>query len=109
MKLMVVKLHNRTGEDTDFVEIDINDVNYFDLWKKGSGQILAYHTSEGSYLALSTLKEAHAVFKIYGFELFDSSTGVNKHKVRDTELTEDGSIVNFNDGSYVFVRKKIYF
>jgi DNA-binding LytR/AlgR family response regulator len=110
MKLLVVKLNDRVGDNSDFVEIDINEVNYFDLWKKNSNsdKVLAFHTSEGSFLALSTLKEAHSVFGAYGFELYDRSTGVNTKRIKETFKHKNGSIVKFVDESTVIVRKKIY-
>ncbi|WP_340011752.1 LytTR family transcriptional regulator DNA-binding domain-containing protein [Paenibacillus sp. FSL H7-0690] len=110
MKLIVVKLNDRVGDNSDFVEIDINEVNYFDLWKKDSNsdKVLAFHTSEGSFLALSTLKEAHSAYCEYGFELYDRSTGVNTQRVKEAKQHKSGSIVEFHDGSTVIVRKKIY-
>lgn len=110
MKLIVVKLNDRVGDNSDFVEIDINDVNYFDLWEKNgnSDKVIAFHTSEGSFLSLSTLKEAQSAYCEYGFELYDRSTGVNTNRVKDTKEYKSGSIVKFNDGSTVIVRKKVY-
>lgn len=110
MKILAVKMLNRTGDDSDFVELDINEVNYIDLWQRTnkSEKILAYHTSHGSYLRLSTLVDAYVVCKPYGFELIGRSALVNMSRIKDIEVIEqNGSVIYFHDGSHVNVRKQI--
>lgn len=110
MKILAVKMLNRKGDESDFVEIDIKDVNYIDLWQrtKNSEKILSYHTTQGSYLRLSTLIDAYVVCKPYGFELIGRSALVNQSRIKSIEVVEhNGSVVYFNDGSHVIVRKQM--
>ena len=109
MKIVGVKMLNRTGGSDDFVEFDLeNDVTYIDLWQptEHSSKVPAYHTERGSFLALSTMKDISRAYLPFKFESFDKSTVVNKRKVMKLEDDKDGTKVVFVDGSSVFVRKK---
>jgi hypothetical protein len=103
-------MEGRTGADSDFVDIHINDVNYIKMWRrtKNSDRVLAYFTSSGAYLGLSTLIDAYALYKPFGFELIGRSVIVNQRLVEGVDVIEsNGSLVTFKDGSSVKVRKQI--
>ncbi|UPK42509.1 LytTR family transcriptional regulator DNA-binding domain-containing protein [Paenibacillus pabuli] len=109
MDIIGVKMHGRKDDDSDFVLISLEeDVNFIEPWQisNNSGRTLAYHTKSGSYLAIDLIRDAKKAYKPYGFESFDSSTIVNKSKVKEIEPTESGSLIHFFDGSRVHVRKK---
>ncbi|WP_028590312.1 LytTR family transcriptional regulator DNA-binding domain-containing protein [Paenibacillus massiliensis] len=109
MKLICIKLHDRDGTDSDFVEISLDEVNYIDLWQptKSKEYCPAYHTSTGSYMSLRTLKDISRAYGKYGFKSFDRSTVINKNRIAHTERIVDGSNVYFEDGSFVRVRAKL--
>lgn len=110
MKLLTVKMHGRTGDDSDFVTIYLKDVNYIDLWQrtKHSERVLAFHTSNGSYLALTTLSEAHNAFKEHGFEMLGRTAIVNLKRIKNiTTIEQNGSIITFQDGTHINVRKQV--
>lgn len=111
MKILAIKMIGRVGDDSDFVTIDLKaEVNYVDLWQKtkNSAKVFAFHTSHGSYLALSTLSQLSIGYADYGFELYDRSTAINKSRVMEIEPSDkNGSTVIFIDGSRVDVRKQI--
>lgn len=108
MKILAVKMFDRVGDNTDFVELNLSDINYIDLWSptKHSAKVPAYHTSSGSYLALYTIKDISQAYSIYGFESFDRSTIINKEKIKKYIPYNSGTQIIFKDNSYVIVRKK---
>lgn len=107
MKIIGVKMHDRTGDKSDFTEFDLCEVNYIERWRptKHSAEVPAYHTSGGSYLALHTLKDIAAAYSVIGFESFDRSTVVNTEKVAELICWKNGTKVIFTDNSYVIVNK----
>jgi DNA-binding LytR/AlgR family response regulator len=111
MKLLTVKMHERVGDESDFVEIDlIDDVNYIDLWERtrNSNRVLAFHTSHGSYLAITTLADIAAVCEKYGFELAGKSACINSSRVDSVKAKDhNGSTIIFIDGTHVDVSKQI--
>jgi len=111
MKLLTVKMFNRFGDDSDFVEIDlIDEVNYIDLWykNKNSTKVLAFHTSHGSYLAITTLSDIARVCEKYGFELAGKSHCININKVESIKAKDhNGSTIVFIDGTHVDVSKQV--
>ncbi|MNN52267.1 LytTr DNA-binding domain protein [compost metagenome] len=110
MILLTVKMHDRVGDESDFVEIYLSEVNYIDLWDrtKNSTKVLAFHTSTGSYLAITTLSDIAAVWRKYGFDLVGKSTVVNSSRVESIKtIDHNGSIIKFVDGSHISVRKQI--
>lgn len=106
MKILGVKMHDRTGELSDFVEFNLASVNYIDMWSptKNSASIPAFHTPKGSFLALSTLSDAAAAYNKFGFALYDRSTLVNPKNVAEFVPVNRGTKVVFKDKSYVIVR-----
>ncbi|NJJ38586.1 LytTR family transcriptional regulator DNA-binding domain-containing protein [Paenibacillus apii] len=109
MKIPVVRMFTTGDQNTDFVEIDIEqDVNFIFRWRKTkhSAEVLAYHTSNGSFLSLNTMHEAAISFEKYGFKYFDASTIVNLKRVSETIPMENGSKVVFVDGNFTIVRSK---
>lgn len=108
MKILGVKMHDRTGEPSDFVEFSLSSVNYIEMWKptSHSASVPAYHTPNGSYLAISILIDAAAAYRKYGFALYDRSTLVNPKKISELVPVEIGTKVVFKDKSYVIVRNK---
>lgn len=108
MKILAVKMFNRVGDNSDFVEIRLTDINYIDLWSptEHSAKVPAYHTSSGSYLALSTIKDISQAYAKFGFESFDRSNVINKKKIKEMVPLPNGTRILFKDGSYVKVRRK---
>lgn len=98
-----VKLENRTGDDSDFVEFRLCDVNYIYLW---TTNIPAYQTANGTYLALSKLNNVATAYKKYGFKQYDQSHVINVDKIKERIPATDGTLIIFHDGSGVMVRKK---
>ncbi|AKG36141.1 LytTR family transcriptional regulator DNA-binding domain-containing protein [Paenibacillus durus] len=111
MKILAVKMFGRTGDDSDFVMLDlVKDVNYIDLWQKtkNSGKVLAFYTSNGSYLALATLADVGKAFEKYGYENIGRSVVVNTTKIKEVKPSENnGSVITFIDGTHVDVRKQM--
>lgn len=109
MRIPVVKMHGRTGDDSDFVEIALHDVNYIDLWRPtgSSVKVLSYYTSFGSFVGLSTLKDAAKAFAPYGFSQYDASYLINERKIMNVKDHHDGSSIYFKDGSHVIVRRRL--
>ena len=100
-------MHGRTDEDTDFVEFDLMDINYIDLWSptRNSAKVPAYHTFHGSYLALFTIVDISKGYRSYGFLAFDRSTVINLKNIKDLVPHKNGTKVIFRDNSFVIVRK----
>ncbi|OME69659.1 LytTR family transcriptional regulator DNA-binding domain-containing protein [Paenibacillus peoriae] len=109
MIVTCVKIHDRDGSDSDFVEISLYDVNYIDLWQptRSKEYCPAYHTSTGSYIGLRTLKDISKAYAKYGFKSYDRSTVVNENLIKRTETDNHGSKVFFDDGSFVLIRTKL--
>jgi len=109
MKILAVKMFNRVGDNSDFVEIKLTDIKYIDLWSptEHSAKVPAYHTSNGSYLALSTIRDISKAYEGFGFQAFDKSTVINTSKIKKFVPTITGTKVIFTDGSHVNIRKKI--
>lgn len=109
LKILGVKMHGRTNDLSDFVEFNLLDVNYIDLWSptEHSAKVPAYHTSYGSFIALSTIKDISTGYKKFGFTSFDRSTVINNKNIKHMIVENNGTKVVFNDDSYVRVRKKI--
>ncbi|SEB28068.1 LytTr DNA-binding domain-containing protein [Paenibacillus sp. 276b] len=109
MIIIGVKIHDRTGMESDFVELSLGDVNYIDLWQptKSKEKCPAYHTEGGSYLSLRTLKDVSKAYANYGFKPYDSSTIINENRIAKTETTDSGSNIYFDDGTFVRVRSKL--
>ncbi|MCM3703782.1 LytTR family transcriptional regulator DNA-binding domain-containing protein [Paenibacillus macerans] len=108
MKILVVKMFNRVGDNSDFVEINLSDINFVDLWSptEHSAKVPAYHTPFGSFLALSIIKDISQAYGKYGFGLVDRSTVVNFKNVLSIDPESNGSKITFKDYSYIHVRKK---
>jgi len=111
MKLLTVKMHGRTGDDSDFVLLDLlEEVNAIDLWDrtKNSGSVLAFHTARGSYLALTTLSDIAKAWSQYGFELIGKDIVINQNRVDSIKaIDNNGSVVTFVDGMHCNVKKQI--
>lgn len=102
-------MHGRTNESSDFVEFNLLDVNYIELWRptEHSAKVPAYHTSHGSFIALSTIKDLSTGYRAYGFSAFDRSTVINNKKIKQMIVENNGTKIIFTDNSYVKVRKKV--
>lgn len=101
-------MHNRTDESTDFVEFLLSEVNYIELLRPtdSSAKVPAYHTTHGSFLALSTIKDISMAYEDKGFMKYDQSNVINSSRIKDRVVQHKGTKVIFHDGSYVIVRKK---
>lgn len=106
--MLGIKLLNRKGDESDFVEFDLNDVNYIDMLRPtdSSCKVPAYHTADGSYLAIWTLNDLQEVYGGFGFRRYGGSTIVNENRVAEKIPDESGTTVVFLCGSRVHVRKK---
>lgn len=110
MIIPTIKKDGRKGDDSDYQDISLEDVLYIDLWRRtrNSDRVLAFHTSTGVYLGLSTLADAYRSYRPYGFELVARSVLINRNKIEAVKVIENGgSIVTFKDGSIVQVRKQL--
>lgn len=103
MKIIGVKVEKRTGEESDFVIFSLDDVNYINVHRprKSSDLIPVYHTSEGAYAPLLTLRDISFALKKYGFDYFDKSTIVNKKRVKHIKRSKGALIVEFVDNSEI--------
>lgn len=110
MKMIAVKMFDRTGDDSDFVELDLlNEINYIDLWDRtrNSAKVLAFHTAHGSYIALTTLADISKVCQNYGYEMMGNAV-VNSRRVESIKsIDNNGSLVKFVDGTHVDVKKQV--
>ncbi|MBB6690786.1 LytTR family transcriptional regulator DNA-binding domain-containing protein [Cohnella xylanilytica] len=104
-KLIGVRLDQRVGEASDFVEFRIGEVNYINVIRpKGkSHHIPIYHTSHGSYAPLLTLRDLSTALLPRGFEQMDGSILVNSARVKDKTMTDQGMIIIFDDDTTINV------
>ncbi|NEU27071.1 LytTR family transcriptional regulator [Paenibacillus polymyxa] len=104
-----VKLLDRKGDATDFVEFELSEVNFIDLWSatNSSAKVPCHHTTHGSYLSLQTLRDITQAYEPFGFSAYDQSTVVNENQILDIEPLRNGTKVIFKDGSHTIIRKKI--
>ncbi|GIP58682.1 LytTR family transcriptional regulator DNA-binding domain-containing protein [Paenibacillus woosongensis] len=111
MRVLGVKITGRQGDDSDFVEFELSDVNYINLYKpsKSSESVPVYHTSDGSYAPLLKLKDISIALKNYGFVNFDQSTIVNRNRVKRTVKRKEGLNVTFVDFSVIVVSARSRF
>lgn len=109
MKILAVKMHGRNDTNDDFVLFDLKEVNYIDLWRLNgnSAKTLAFHTSQGSYIGISGIREAAEAYRIFGFEMYDASTLVNTARIKEINPYHTGSIIIFMDDSHTTVRKQV--
>lgn len=108
MRLLGIKLLGRTGSNSDFVEFDLRKVNFVDLYRptEHSSKVPAYHTPDGSYLALYSLKDIAAGYERYGFKRYGASTVINEKRIARKDVENSQTVVTFLCGSRVKVRKK---
>lgn len=110
MKILAVKKDGRTGDDTDFRELDlIKEINCINLFQrtKNSTKVLAFHTDAGIYFPLTTLADISKVCEKYGFEMMGDAA-VNTSRVEEIKtVNNNGSIVTFIDGNSVTVKKQV--
>lgn len=105
MTMIGVKLSDRKGDESDFVEFNIESVNYITVYKPRSSreQIPIYHTSDGSYVPLLTLRDISIALKPRGFHYVDNSTIINSKRVKHVERKGGQLKVIFNDLSEIVV------
>ena len=110
MKILALKMHGRVGDESDFVLLDPERINYIDLWEKtrSSTKALAIHTSNGSFLGITTLNEISIVYARYGFVQLDRSIVVNSNQINSVAPHNKGTMITFYDGSKVHTRKIMY-
>jgi hypothetical protein len=109
MDILTVKMFDRAGDSSDIVKLDIDkEVNFIEVWRVNgnSSKVLTYHTSQGSYLAIHTLRDAVLAYRDQGFSAYDQSTVINKKMIKDISPHLNGSIVTFFDNSHAEIRKK---
>lgn len=104
IKIIGVKIEDRTGDESDFVVFRLSDVNYISVYKprKSADPLPVYHTIHGSYAPLLTLKDISVALEQHGFDYLDKSTIVNKNRIKHTERTSDGVfLVTFIDNTEI--------
>lgn len=110
MKMIAVKMHDRVGDETDFVELDLlNEINFIDLWQRtsNSAKVLAFHTGHGSYIAVTTLVDISKICHNYGYEMMGNAVVNNRRVEWVKSIDNNGSIVKFIDGTHIDVKKQI--
>lgn len=109
MKLICIKIHDRDGTESDFVEISLNEVNYIYAYRpiRSNVTVPAYHTKHGSYVGLRTLKDIAKGYARFGFRSYDNSTIVNENLLSQTITDKTGTTLCFDDGSVVRIRAKL--
>lgn len=107
IKIIGIKLLNRVGDDSDFVIFDLCSVNYIDLYRPTdhSAKVPAYHTPDGSYLAISSIRDLAAGYKRFGFKRYGGSTVINEQRVAEKIVGDAETTIVFECGSRVQVRK----
>lgn len=63
--------------DDEIRLVDINDIQYLDIYKK----IISLHTADATYQTLSTLNDWYAFLSEYGFEKLSQSSVVNLKRI----------------------------
>lgn len=108
MKKLGIKLLNRVGDNSDFVTFSLSAVNYIDLMRPtdSSFKVPAYHTPDGSYLAIWTIHDISTGYEQFGFKRYGGSTVVNENQIAQKISEKYGTTIIFKCGSRVFVRKK---
>lgn len=110
MKILAVKQEGRTGEDSDFRELDlIEEINCINLFQRtsNSAKVLAFHTSEGIFLPLTTIADIGKICGNYGFQVLGDAV-VNTRKVDKVKaIDNNGTIITFIDGKMIKVKKQI--
>lgn len=106
--IMGIKLFNRAGDDTDFCEFSQDIVNYIDLYRPTdhSAKVPVYHTTNGSYMALTTINDIAKGFRRYGF-VRHTSTVINESRIADKQPLDGGTLVVFVDGQKLFIKKNL--
>jgi hypothetical protein len=101
MQILGVRLDDRIGDDSDFVTFRLAEVNYINLYRarKSSELVPVYHTADGSFAPILTLKDLSAALKPYGFSYFDKSTIVNRHRIKRIVKGDEGLNITFVDFS----------
>lgn len=110
MKILTVKMEDRAGDDSDFLELDlIDEIYYINLWQRtsNSAKVLAFHTTHGTYLPLTTLADISKICAKYGYEMMGNAV-VNTRKVKTVKsVNNNGTVVTFIDGKAIKVKKQI--
>lgn len=113
MKLVGVKLYDRTGDSTDFQEFDIQeDVYRIELSKRGFFNKLPYsipdktpifHTRFGTFITITTLHAYCTLLKDHGFDQLNPSDLVNTNLVEEIIETPYGGDALLKSGEKVAV------
>ncbi|WP_185601641.1 LytTR family transcriptional regulator DNA-binding domain-containing protein [Paenibacillus sp. 598K] len=108
IKIIGVKADNRQGDDSDFSVFALESVNYINVRRPGktSDLVPVYHTSDGSFMPLLTLRDISTALKAYGFSYYDRSTIINNARVTKVTPTEEGQMLKFVDDVEIIVAKK---
>jgi DNA-binding LytR/AlgR family response regulator len=110
MKILGVRMRDNRIDPTslDFVEIDLDEVNYISLMKSktGSGGTHIFHTATDDYAPLLNLDQFAAAYKPYGFYRHDNSTVVNRRRIDRIVRDEYGLKIVFVDSSVRYVTRR---
>lgn len=106
MQIIGIKIEDRTGTDSDFVIFDLSTVNYISTYRRtrNSPLLPVYHTTDGGYAPLLTLKDISKALKKHGFDYIDQSNLVNRSRIKRIRPTRDGQyIATFIDNTEIAV------
>lgn len=100
MKMTGVRLYNRTGDDSDFVEFDLKtDLMFIELSKKALYKKLPhsipdktpiFHTTYGPLITIMSLQTFWVILKSVGYEFLNPSQLVNMSFVEEIVMGDYG-------------------
>jgi hypothetical protein len=106
-----VKVDEQLGNCTCFSVFYLKDVNYVTVqqFKGIKSTIPLYHTSDGAFAPILTLKDLSKALFPHGFIRVDVSTLINDLRVEKVIQLDTGSVFLFVDGSSKEVSKRSRF
>lgn len=101
-----VKWDGRRGSASDFVEFKIEDVNFISVQQpKSKYQVPVYHTSQGSFVPLLTIRDLTAALAVKGFVRMDRSHLVNRSRIKRVIHFRGGRKIVFIDSLEVVISR----
>ncbi|MBB6676461.1 LytTR family DNA-binding domain-containing protein [Cohnella lubricantis] len=108
LQILGLKVSGRTGDNSDFKWIDLDDVNYINLYRpsKSAEQIPVYHTSGGDFIPVLTLKDLSQALKPHGFIRMEKSTIVNRNRIKARKCSRTEIKIEFVDSCELSVSRR---
>lgn len=99
MGMPVVRVDGRNGDDSDFIMLNLAEVNYIKLYKPRNSKfrIPLYYTGNASYAPVLTLTDISSALHYRGFSLVDKSTIINNNRLTDKRQDRYGITLYFID------------